>query len=237
MPPAHDAHEQPPSRLALRLRTLRQLHGSAELGQADLAALGGISVRRLRALESTRCIPPSLRPWISLASALQCSLDELLAGAAAAAARPVVGVLLRSDHAIAVCCTAQSVLEVRTRGRRTRRGGNELAFAQDLCADYGACVIVSDMQPASINVSQVKTNVVEVARRIGLQPADHRALALWALATEPRLRRFLRLSRRTGWTLPGDRLGQRILVAAAFALAYAREPSAPAGQLQLPLES
>lgn len=258
MPPATPADDSPVPRLALRLRTLRQLHGSASLEQAQLAALAGIPVRHLRALESTRGMPPSLRPWRALADALHCSLDELLMGDDAAASRPVVGVVLRSDLAAAVCCAADAILEVRTRGRRRRRTGSELDFAVQLANDYGATTIVTDtartafrsdrtpekfqrtreLNTAAVlaaNVSVVVSRFQDAAALVGLAPAKPRALAAWALATDPRLARFVKLSRKSGWVAAGDRAGPRILLAAAFAFAHAQDRR-PVGQLPLPFD-
>lgn len=71
----HDPIQCGPLRpLSLRLRRLRQLNLDAQLGQAQLAAQAGITARQLRALESTRMIPTTLRPWLALAAALKCSV-------------------------------------------------------------------------------------------------------------------------------------------------------------------
>ena len=239
MPPPHRASELPASPLALHLRTLRQFHGSASLGQAELAALACIPVRQLRALETTRCLPPSLRRWCALADALHCSLDELVGRRPADSGRRVVGLVCRSDVAVAVCCTESHVLEVRRLGRQRRRRQTGAALAADLATDYGASLVVTDRDDGNSDglAPSVLTTCSETVARIGLMPGTPTALAMWALATDERLERFVRFSKRTGWLQLDDRVSGRVLLAAAYAFAHARDHPVDGGQLQLPFNT
>ncbi len=223
MPPAHStggASAQSP--LALSLRSRRQLHGSTSLGQAQLAALAGIPVRYLRALESTRTLPITLRPWLALATALNCSLDDLVARQHVAAA-PVVVVLARNRASVALCIAAERIIEVRRRG--TRRGSDDIAFRTgvELAVDYGATVLLSDAVdnvsvPPKIQLERVR--VGDVARALSLADGRPSTIAAWALGAMPELQRFTKGTTSSGKLSRFDRRGQLVLVAAAMARAW-----------------
>jgi hypothetical protein len=179
--------------------------------------------------------------WRRLADALHCSIDELIQEPNASTPAPVIGVVVRSDLAVAVCCTADAVVDIRIRGRRHRRTGPELDFAVQLARDYGAQTVVTDTDiPVGVTGASrlviATTSPRTAAALIGLQPAQPRSLAAWALATDPRLARWVRLSPRTNWLAVGDRIGPRILLAAAIAFVYSQGRPV-VGQLQLPLDT
>lgn len=221
--------------LALRLRQLRQLHGSTPLGQAQLAVLAGIPVRRLRSLETTRKIPQSLRDWLALARALRCSVEDLIALPPTSPGHTVVVVLRRSTGAVSVCATGRAIIEVRGYGRRRGAAlGALLESARQFAADYGA-TLLTDARSGFPADAVRTTTYKDVADTLGLADARPRTIAAYALATAPVLRRFVRLSQRTGWLSPFDRRGPLVLLAAGIALAQSALPEdRPSGE-QLPL--
>lgn len=222
--------------LAARVRSLRQLHGSAALGQAELAALAGIPVRQLRAIESLRCVPPALRIWLALAAALHCPVHELLAVPPTTACRVVV-VVTRSRAAVILCAEGASVLEVRRLGRRQRRLASAMSAALSLASDYAVNRVLVNLgahtpDDPSLAVEQVDLDDVRV--RLGLPDARIATLCCYVQTRLPVLARFARYSRVTGRILPWDRAGQAVYIAAAIALAVCPDAHQPL-QLSLPL--
>ncbi len=225
--------------LALRLRHLRQLHGSTSLGQAQLAVLAGIPVRKLRALETTRKIPESLRAWLALARALRCSVEELVALPTAVPGQNVVVVLRRSTGAVSVCACGRDIIEIRGHGK-PRSSALEVLLdgARQFAADYSA-KLLTDTRSGFPAEAIATTTYKEVAEALGLHDARLRSIAAYALTAVPALRRHVRISRRTGWLSPFDRRGPLVLLAAGIALAQSVAPAAaPTGeQLDLPFHN
>lgn len=231
-----DSSAQP---LALRLRSLRQLHGSTSLGQAQLAVLAGIPVRQLRALESTRILPPSLRPWLALAAALNCSLDDLVARQTGVCA-PVVVVLVRSHASVVLCMGPDRILEVRKQANKRSSFAASCAIAARVAKDYGTEAILTDgpNDAASFAGCVVhQLGLQAVARTLGIRSGRIMAIASWTYATMPQMRRFTRINRVTKEPSPLDRCGQLTLVAAALASAwFGVEYPSPLVQLSLPFQ-
>lgn len=225
--------------LALHLRSLRQLHGSTSLGQAQLAVLAGIPVRQLRALESSRILPISLRPWLALAAALNCSIDALIARRTDIGA-PVVVVLVRSHASVVLCIAPDRIFEVRRRGKARSNFAAQCATAAQLAQDYGAEAILTDCPYDSTTCTGYTVHqmrLATVAYALALADSRMSSIAQWALAAWPQLRRFVRVNRQTGKPSPLDRRGQLTLVAAAFASVWFGDvhPS-PLVQMELPFQ-
>lgn len=209
--------------LALRLRSLRQLHSSTSLGQAQVAALAGISLRYLRVLESTRAIPSTLRPWLALAAALHCSVEDLLAPPAPET-DVVVVVLSRSHASAVVCASGNQVLEVHRQA--CRRHNVELAckIGRQLAIDYRARCIVADAATFASGPSGDVLQCVQlsdIARTLGLKDARPATIAAHGLRAFPTLGRFAKLDPHTGKLSRFDRRGLLVLVAGAIAAACA----------------
>lgn len=66
-------------RLALHVRRRRQWYRGRPLAQAELAALAGLSSRQVRAFERCRKLPAAVDTLLSIAVALEISLEELIA--------------------------------------------------------------------------------------------------------------------------------------------------------------
>lgn len=69
--------------LVLHLRRRRLLHGEKKLGQAELAALAGISVRQLRLYETSSRLPRAVANLLALALIFDVHIEDLVAESAA----------------------------------------------------------------------------------------------------------------------------------------------------------
>lgn len=222
--------------LASRLRSFRQRFGSAALEQAHLAALVGIHVRQLRAMESLRCVPSVLRTWLAVAAALHCSLEDLLAPLAPDACRVVV-LVTRSRAVVALCAEGESILEVRRLGRGRHRLQSAASVVQALAADYAASRVLVNLgthQPALSALACEHVGLDCVQRRLGLPDRRIATVCRHVQGRLPHLSRFARFSRATGEILPWDRAGQAVYLAAAIALAVCTDVQWQQ-QLQLPI--
>lgn len=238
MPPASEratfAHP-----LALRLRSLRQQLGSASLGQAqrEVAAQVGIHVRHMQALETMRKIPKSLRTWLALCAALNCSIGDLVAPEPDGTAFVVL--LCRTHGHVAMCFEQHRVVEVRQRSTNHVDRAAAMSAAERLAVDYGARLIVTDV--AAIpdkNLAIAVVDLHDVGCRVGLHQPRPAQLAQYALQRLPMLARFVKLLPATGALSRCDRRGQLLLVAAAIGLAYMdAEPNGGMRQLLLPFET
>lgn len=65
--------------LVLHLRRRRFLHGERQLGQAELAALAGISVRQLRTYETSTRLPRAVVSLLAVAVALGVHMEDIVA--------------------------------------------------------------------------------------------------------------------------------------------------------------
>ena len=65
--------------LVLHLRRHRFCHGDRKLGQAELAALAGISSRQLRQYETSTRLPSAVATLLAIAVALDVTVEDLIA--------------------------------------------------------------------------------------------------------------------------------------------------------------
>ncbi len=227
--------------LSLRLRHLRQLHPTASLGQAQLAALAGMTTRQLRDIEATRTMPKSLRPWLALAAALRCSVEDLVAPHELGRLRasvtgepvppllpPVVSVLCRTSGGLALCISDNTVLEFRSlsgTSRGVHARGFTAAQAVQLALDYGAERIVTDdasgldIAVDGTRIDVLRMKLTTVLNFLQLDFWSRAAAADRVLAHLPSFSRFVRRHKRTGEVDPFDRRVPTALQACAYALA------------------
>lgn len=65
--------------LALHIRRLRQFHGDKQMSKQELANLVGLSVRRLAHYESCRELPQAVMTLLTISTALEVPLQDLIA--------------------------------------------------------------------------------------------------------------------------------------------------------------
>ena len=65
--------------LVLHLRRHRFCHGDRKLGQAELAALAGISARQLRQYETSTQLPRAVANLLAVAVALDVRVEDIIA--------------------------------------------------------------------------------------------------------------------------------------------------------------
>jgi hypothetical protein len=178
---------------------------------------------------------------IQLAAALRCSLDDLFVKEDGR--NFFVVALGRSHGTVALCCNGTSIVEVR--GQGCRRGGHQRALlaGEELAADYGAPLLLTDVHiplQRNPNIHREVVDFAAVAQQLDAPRRGTATLSRIALEAWPHLSRYVNVLRGTGRIASDDRRGQLLLVAAAVAIAQCRRGTQidfDFLQLELPFET